>query len=155
MRRILYVSIIVIVAVVAFFSGYFNGLQDGERIGKAIGYLDGLKAYPKKLRFFDNLTELKQFIKEDDTDKYLYIPEYFDCDDFAIMLQVRALQKGYILNIALVDSDGDRRPDHVVNLAYLNTKQYVLIDPQTDEMIVINDTPEIGINYYWPEVEID
>ena len=152
--HLVYMVLIMLTGILLGWYGYNLGYENGVKTGKLIGYYQAINEQPQYLKFFDNLTELKQFLEEDDTDKYFYVPLYFDCDDFAIMLQVRALKKGYIMNIALVDTNGDGRADHVMNLAILNTKQYVLIEPQTDRIWVINDTPEVGINYFWPEVKI-
>ena len=43
------------------------------------------------LRNFKSLEELRQFLSDDDTDQHEYIKDSFDCDDFARMLQERAM----------------------------------------------------------------
>lgn len=42
-----------------------------------------------KKYFTYTMAELKQFVTSDNTDTYKYIPEQFDCDDFALVLAGR------------------------------------------------------------------
>ncbi len=52
---------------------------------------------------FDSLSELEAWLAEDDTDSYIYIPDTFDCDDFALTLSEHAREDGYIIYFQIVD----------------------------------------------------
>jgi hypothetical protein len=52
---------------------------------------------------FDSLSELEAWLAGDDTDSYTYIPDTFDCDDFALTLYEHAREDGYIIYFQVVD----------------------------------------------------
>jgi len=80
------------------------------------------------LREFRSEQELSNWLAADKTDENSYIPNQFDCDDFARMLQSHAFNDGYIISIAMV-----RRGDglHVKNACLIGNKFYY-IEPQND-----------------------
>ena len=84
----------------------------------------------EKPRNFESLIELYNFLKEDDTDERQYVPVTFDCDDFAITLQQRALEKGYIMNAQYT-------PGHLSNLVVIGNSIY-RVEPQNDKVFFLS-----------------
>jgi septal ring factor EnvC (AmiA/AmiB activator) len=80
---------------------------------------------------FDSLAELLAWLDEDETDSYTYIPDTFDCDDFALTLYEHAREDGYIIHFQVYDLNGDGNPDHALNVAIIGNNVY-RIEPQTD-----------------------
>lgn len=81
------------------------------------------------LREFHSEQELKDWLAVDRTDLNKYVPNQFDCEDFARMLQGNALSSGYIVSIALTQQDSQL---HAINVALIGNKLY-WIEPQTDQ----------------------
>ncbi len=75
------------------------------------------------------MEELTEWLSQDDTDSMTYIPDTFDCDDFAIRLAQNAAADGYFIGVFLAE-DGR----HFKNFAYIEGKADViyLIEPQLD-----------------------
>ena len=89
--------------------------------------VSGLMEY---LRPFNSLSELKQFLEADQTDKQTYSKD-FDCDDFAFMLSKNAMDKGYQV---FPFAEGN----HLKNVAHVslgnNSIAVYTVEPQTDEI---------------------
>ena len=77
---------------------------------------------------FSSKQELVAWLAQDDTDSHEYIPDTFDCDDFALTLQQHALGDGYIISCEYVPED-----DHMLNTAIIGNFGYK-IEPQMDEV---------------------
>ena len=88
------------------------------------------------LREFRTEQELTDWLVIDGTDSNKYIPNQFDCEDFARMLQGNALNSGYIISIILVQQDGGI---HCKNGCLIGNKFY-FIEPQTDGFYFWNYT---------------
>jgi predicted nucleic acid-binding Zn-ribbon protein len=75
----------------------------------------------KDPRHFKSLTELRNWLEEDDTDE-----EYEDASPYEIVyiLQVRALRDGYLLPAHFEDLDLDGTVDYAGNLAYIGEEIY-------------------------------
>jgi hypothetical protein len=101
------------------------------------------------LRDFENTEELEMFLAEDDTDTHLFLKAdetgvvklEGNCEDYAIQLQDRALDKGYKMSFYVMDRQeyyqryGEWLPKgrlHAVNLVIIGNEIY-LVEPQTDE----------------------
>lgn len=80
------------------------------------------------LREFRSEEELVLWLSQDDTDSNRYIPNQFDCDDFARMLQSHAYNDGYVTSVTLVTRDDGY---HFKNGCFIGNK-FCYIDPQTD-----------------------
>jgi len=80
------------------------------------------------LREFRSEEELVLWLSQDDTDSNRYIPNQFDCEDFARMLQSYAYNDGYVMSVTLVAGDNEY---HLMNSCLIGNKFYY-IDPQTD-----------------------
>ena len=78
--------------------------------------------------YFSSKQELVDWLAHDDTDSYEYIPDTFDCDDFVLTLQQRALDDGYIISCQYVPEE-----EHMLNIAIIGNFGYK-IEPQTDEV---------------------
>jgi len=79
-------------------------------------------------REFRDEEELVLWLSQDDTDSNRYIPNQFDCEDFARMLQSRAYDDGYVMSVTLVTRDDEY---HLMNACLIGNKFYY-IDPQSD-----------------------
>lgn len=104
-----------------------------------------------------SLSFLEDFLEEDDLDKYGYIEEYFDCDDFGWALKGRAAEKG--IPLAVVATCASQKPAgdnglekgaHMLNLFITmeegELKAYV-VEPQTDEIWSLDDEFRQGVSF--------
>ena len=93
------------------------------------------------------LSELKDFLAEDDTDEHRYDEEYYVCIHYARDLKLRAAQRGYNLCFIVVNySVGWRRGyGHALNGAYLSDGSFIYIEPQNDKIYedLIDDLKEV------------
>jgi len=92
---------------------------------------------PKELRNFSSVEELELFLAEDKTNEQEYINSDFDCDDFALMLQRNALEKGYIMNCQTLFTT------HVLNMVIIDNEIYY-VEPMTDEIIFLTHVDREG-----------
>lgn len=90
------------------------------------------------LREFRTMPELTAWLVADGTSDNKYVPNLFDCDDFARMLQGNAMNDGYIISIIIVSSPGGGY--HAKNACLIGNAFY-FIEPQTDE------------HYFWGYVD--
>lgn len=112
---------------------------------------DELKAKKGLVLKSPTLEELKVFLREDRTDKHLYLDEEtheYLCIDFAIDLRRSAMKRGY--NVSWVSvyykaPDGESYA-HALNAAYLADGALVFIEPQTDELYY---DIRVGGQMYW------
>ena len=81
------------------------------------------------LRHFNSLDELQAWLAEDDTNQMEYCEE-FNCIDFALQLQERALADGYILSTEVLPV-----AYHWANIAVIGDVYYV-IEPQDDRILL-------------------
>ena len=93
--------------------------------------------------YFDTVEELRLWLAEDDTNEWIFIDlsanqsigaatgiDVYDCDDYALQLQRRALASGYVMSAVIVERNGS---DHMINSCIIDRKIYY-IEPQTDEI---------------------
>lgn len=80
------------------------------------------------VRNFKSKEELEAFLASDDTDQHQHIKDTFDCDDFAMMLQERAFQQGFIINCQKLPIGG---LNHMNNLAICGNDIY-FVEAETD-----------------------
>jgi hypothetical protein len=92
---------------------------------------------PRELRNFSSVEELELFLAEDNTNEHEYIESEFDCDDFALMLQRNALEKGYIMNCQTLFTA------HALNMVIIDNEIYY-IEPTTDEIIFLTHVDREG-----------
>lgn len=97
-------------------------------------YWETLYSSIKPPRYFESKSELESWLAEDDTDSYTYIPDTFDCDDFAMTLQKHALDDGYIISCEYVPG---YYWAHMLNTAIIGNSLYK-IEPQTDEVTFLS-----------------
>ena len=110
---------------------------------------------PKPLRHFENLDELEQWlgnigaldIRSDVVDKKTnQLIKKFDCDDYAVRLQEKALMGGYIISFEVIHSSEynalfkQKRilsgAIHAINSVILGNEVYY-IEPQTHEIVLV------------------
>jgi len=114
----------------------------------ASGNVRSVQKIPVKLRNFNDLEELKQWltgVTNSTTTVYFQSPHFkIDCDDYALDLQHRALSDGYILSFQVISRNkynavfkGQLPPHqrlHAINLAIAGNTAYY-IEPQTGEIV--------------------
>lgn len=98
-------------------------------------------------RNFNSLAELRGFLSSDDTHLHQFVPGYFDCFDFAMMLSNHAFDSGYRIYPMEVYLDVTTPPanaigidghvvytagNHVMDIAYVNNVGWYLIEPQSN-----------------------
>jgi len=115
-----------------------------EVVKKEIEYRDIVKEVviekPIEQIEFSSKEELEKWLAEDDTEKNIYFfvradgtevsSDEYDCDDYALDLQKRALKDGYLMSASVVEK-GDQL--HMINLVTIGNDVYY-IEPQTDEV---------------------
>ena len=114
-----------------------------EVVEKEIEYRDIVKEVtiekPIEQREFSSKEELVEWLAEDDANTVVYFfvrddkqvsSLEYDCDDYALDLQERALKDGYLMSATIIEK-GDQL--HMINLAVICNDVYY-IEPQTDEV---------------------
>ncbi len=115
-----------------------------EVVAKQIEYRDIVKEVviekPIEQSEFSSKEELEKWLAEDDTEGNVYFfvradgtevsSAKYDCDDYALDLQKRALKDGYLMSASVVEK-GDQL--HMINLVTIGNDVYY-IEPQTDEV---------------------
>ena len=141
-------------AVNSFALGYEQGFRDGYQQGytshieyrDVINYVDRAVVkevtveQPARVREFTSLEELRAWLAEDDTDEYVYlwagedgvcrVSDKYDCDDYALQLQYRTAESGFLTSATIIQEQG--KP-HMLNLACISNDIYY-IEPQTDRV---------------------
>ncbi|MFC1929181.1 hypothetical protein ACFLXK_06295, partial [Chloroflexota bacterium] len=115
-----------------------------EVVKKEIEYRDIVKEItvekPIKQSEFASLEELKKWLAEKSVTKSIFFfvtsngtqasSNKYDCDDYALDLQKRALEDGYLMSTSIIEKQGQQ---HMINLATIGNDVYY-IEPQTDEV---------------------
>jgi len=138
----------------SFALGYEQGFREGYQQGyinhieyrDIVHYVDRevtkevVVEQSARVREFTSLEELKAWLAEDGTDEYVYlwagedgvcrVSDKYDCDDYALQLQSRAAERGFLISATIIQKDG--RP-HMTNLACVGNDIYY-IEPQTDQV---------------------
>lgn len=107
-----------------------------------VEYVDKIVEVPRELRDFSSFEELEQWL----SNIIWFKQPDFDCDDFALQVQDRALNDGYKLNVELIQSSeynrlfkkAKLRPNkiHAINSALIGNKAYY-VEPQTYEIVFV------------------
>jgi len=115
-----------------------------EVVEKEIEYRDIVKEVtiekPIEQSEFSSKEELEKWLAEDDAEKSVYFfvrvdgteasSDKYDCDDYALELQKRALKDGYLMSATIIEKEDQL---HMINLATIGNEVYY-IEPQTDEV---------------------
>lgn len=113
-----------------------------EVVEKEIEYRDVVKEVtvekPVEQKEFSSKEQLIEWLGEDDnTTAVIFSPgdgeasdNEFDCDDYALNLQQRALKDGFLMSTTITEKDGQL---HMINLTVIGNEVYY-IEPQTDEV---------------------
>jgi len=118
----------------------------------------------KEAGYWSSLDELKTWLKENEVDKNQYIPDVYDCDDFAIDLARAALREKkklmfpipvycgqvyyYFGNVLVPSSAVDQIElpgglqywiitNHMVDLTYCMDVGWVIVEPQNDNIAIL------------------
>ncbi|MFA5367450.1 MAG: hypothetical protein WC333_06195 [Dehalococcoidia bacterium] len=138
-KLLIFSVIFIAIGLAAYYTGYTRGEATGWEDGYTSGVIDGAgTGYDLRDPTY---SELKQFIKEDDTDKNEYMDGTFTCSDFAASLNNNAVQLGYnaaYVYIAYPDGSG-----HAINAFKTVDKGLIFIEPQFDDEVQV----EIGSSY--------
>jgi len=129
--------------------GFQAGLgESSQKVERQIEYRDVVREVvkevtvekPIKQREFVSLEELKKWLAERSVTKNIFFfvtpdgtqasSNKYDCDDYALDLQKRALEDGYLLSTSIIEKQGQL---HMINLATIGNAVYY-IEPQTDEV---------------------
>lgn len=109
-----------------------------------------VETVPPELRNFNSLEELRQWLAAVDantTTVYFQSPDaVVDCDDYALDLQRRALDDGYIISFEVISQSEytalfqselpSSQSLHAINLAIIGNSAYY-IEPQTNEIVFV------------------
>jgi predicted nuclease with TOPRIM domain len=143
------------------FQNYTACLEEIGRLNQRIAQLEG------ELNFadFNTLNDLEVWLAQDNTSEHAYIPDEYDCDDFAYDLMASAfraeykmgtvavyytsnltyvvISEEYYYKVPLAYTVGGSYMyyifgNHMVNIAYVGDTGWVLIEPQTDQVFPLN-----------------
>lgn len=117
-----------------------------------VKYIDRVERVPGALRNFNDLEELNQWlvlVNTSTTTIYFEGPDTaVDCDDFALTLQSKALDSGFLMSFQIIEPgkynslfQGGKIPLntlHAIDLAIIGNKAYY-IEPQTSEVVFAAD----------------
>lgn len=111
-------------------------------------YVDVVRTAPVKLRNFEDLEELERWLRgrnNNTTVRFQQADMVLDCDDYALEMQRKALEDGYIMSFEIIGRSEynelfkNTLPPgqslHAINLAIIDNSVYY-IEPQTDEIIL-------------------
>jgi len=115
-----------------------------EVVEKEIEYRDVVKEVtiekPIEQSEFSSITELEKWLAKDNTEKSVFFftkddgnevsSDEYDCDDYALELQKRALKDGYLMSTTIIEKENQL---HMINLVTIGNEVYY-IEPQTDEI---------------------
>ena len=119
------------VALSGFAIGYwFNEVTDNKYDGGGLVGIYGDVPY----------SEVREFLREDGTDQYVYDVGDFNCVEFSLMLSREARRQGIALDVVRLELGRLDEPDHLVVGCRTCDEGYVFIEPQNDVRIY----PEIG-----------
>lgn len=97
-----------------------------------------------------NLGNIQWFLDHDDTDKYEYIPEVYDCDNFAIRLYGQfnipywsAVPVGFII------IQMPKGTYHAMNIFVDENGEVYIIEPQNDQIYLASDLIDDGWKPYF------
>jgi hypothetical protein len=135
--RIVTVLIIAVAVILIGFAAYYIGYMRGDSSGYEEGYNNGVVAGVGTGYDFRDPTysEMKRFLREDDTDKNEYSEESYSCTDFAAGLNNNAAQLGYntaYVYIAYSDGTG-----HAIAAFQTVDKGLIFIEPQFDDEVQV------------------
>ena len=113
-----------------------------------VEYIERVERVPLGLRNFNDLEELGEWLADVNADTTTIYFEQLDvtvdCDDFALALQRKALDSGYLMSFQIIEPgkynslfESAKIPPntlHAMNLAIIGNKAYY-IEPQTGEVV--------------------
>ncbi|MFC1943009.1 hypothetical protein ACFLWO_00275 [Chloroflexota bacterium] len=113
-----------------------------------VKYVERVTRVPIELRNYKDLHELKQWLADvnnNTTTIYFEQPDVtVDCDDFALALQRKALEDGYLMSFQIIEPskynslfESSKIPAnslHAINLTIIGNNAYY-IEPQTGEVV--------------------
>ena len=88
--------------------------------------------------------DAQEFLKQDRTDRETYVPERFNCDDFARNVYNNARNYGLRIkkkNWAWAELIVPGTPGHALDLYVNKVQRVVFIETQTDEETIIHSRP--------------
>lgn len=130
-------------------TGAQAGLEESpQNVTEKIEYVDVIREVVKEVtvekpieqREFASLEELKAWLEEKAVGKTIFFftgangtrlsSGNYDCDDYALDLQKRALDDGYLMSVTIIEKGGKL---HMIDLVTIGNDVYY-IEPQTDEV---------------------
>ena len=128
--------------------GTATGHEDGYNEGYSVGYLEGFAETGWTIRD-PTYSEMRVFLRDDETDTIEYEEIYFDCDDFAATVKQNAFDQGY--RCFLVYLEFTEGGGHALVAFETKDRGMKYVEPQSDEIMEV----EIGEHYWNYDVPYD
>ena len=132
--------------------GYLTGFEEGESSGYYLGYETGFSEGFETTGWLirnPTFSEMRNFLREDKTDRLQYQEIYFDCDDFAATLKQNAFDHGYMCY--LVYMEFTKGNGHAIVAFETSDMGLKFVEPQSDKIMEV----EIGEHYWDHPVSYD
>jgi len=131
------IEILVLCTLLSSFIGSYVGKESGYQAGYEQGYRRAEERNP-------SYKEVIRFIKEDKTDLNPYIPDQYDCYNFAVDTDNNAERSGIRCAYVYISIVGPKYDAHALIAFETRDKGLVFIEPQTDDVMRV----AIGIRYW-------
>ena len=117
---------------------YLEDIGSSEVIGIINAeFIDGIKLVSDRDFKTTTKEELMRFLKEDITDKFGYINEYYDCDDFAFHLMGQISNQSWgCLPFGILYIKKSNGSLHALNCFIDKDRELWIIEPQNDSIYV-------------------
>jgi hypothetical protein len=135
--RVIKILFIAIIVIMAGFAAYYIGYTRGDSSGYDEGYNNGaIAGVGTGYEFRDpTYSEMKQLLREDDTDKHKYIEGSYTCTNYAADLNNNALDAGYKAAYAYIEyPDGN---GHAIAAFQTVDKGLIFVEPQFDKEVQV------------------
>jgi len=135
--RIITILVIAISSILIVIAAYYIGYTRGDSNGYDAGYNNGVIAgvgtgYDLRDPTY---SEMSRFLREDDTDKNVYIEGTYTCTDYSADLNNNAAEAGY--NAAYTYIEYPDGTGHAIVAFQTVDKGVIFIEPQYDEEVQV------------------
>ena len=92
-----------------------------------------------------SIQELQRFLKDDITDSWQYVPEYWDCDDASFSLMGRLSNPDWgmlpfgVMYVVIEEDENSKVAGHAVNIFVDKNRNILIIEPQNDQIMLLPD----------------
>ncbi len=107
---------------------------------------------PDSVYFLSGIADLEKFLATDNLNQYQYHEEWFDCDEFSVVLKGRAAEKGITLGIiGILDlNEAGEYEGHQFNLFITKEEgelRAYLVEPQSDEVWLVKEEERVMASF--------